>query len=545
MLNIKKYLVFITSIFISLYLIPEALAVEIQVHGEGSIGITQNVSEVQYKAQQEATRNALVMAFQRILEPNCFKDPKVNERFNEIFSQLSIYKIKQTYNARRESNVYIVTTELILDQTKLQQLLSDMGIAKRTNIVRSKAILTIMDEFFTNPSTRNTPLKESTVYKYDRDSKYKEDEKQSGSEKEAFAVSNKDQSSGSFSGRDRASGSLSAKQRYDGSGYGKASDDYGNRSIGGRASYKDSANATYSGNSSIEAKYSKKSSLDGAYARKSSHDYGHFIDSSENEHEYFENIKQYQDLSIPDNNNYAIRSLESAFQDYDIRIFTNDPLRSKYFGNNPITVDQLTKSSELINYVKFVRKDATADFIAIGNSVIVDNGKDTNTDQFYCDGQINLNVYSTLDAETIASGTITESAAGNSPDQCRAMVADKVGKELGNIISHKIQEYWKKRQIYGSEYLVTLIGTFPAMTRIQLTNALKSVQGVSNVAQRRVADNELEFIISYAGGAPLGDSIFTYLAQSSLAPTFTNYDYRSDGNQIRLFPVGEKGTIKK
>lgn len=565
MLNSKKYLVFIT-IVLSLYFIPQALAVEIRVQGEGSVGITQNVAEVQYKAQQEATRKALVMAFQRILEPDCFKDPRVKEKFNDVFSQLSVYKIKQTYNARRESNVYVVTTELIIDETKLRQLLSDMGIALRTSIARSSAILTIMDEFFTKPSDLDIPSKESVVYKYDRDSKYKEEEKQSGKESEAMAVSNKDQratsisardqSSGSFSGKEQASGSLSAKQVASASGYGKVKDDYGKKSIGGTATYKDSADAKYAGKSSVDAKYSQKNSLDlkddtkssqaAAYARKSDHNYGHFIDASENEHEYFEKIKEYQHLTNPDkNNNFAIKSLQSAFQMYDLRILDNDLFRSKYFGDKVITINQLNNSSDLANYVKFARKDARADFFAIGNSAVIDRGKDKNTDLFTCDGAVTIKVYSTLDAETIASGVITESAAGNSPDQCRAKVADKVGEELGKIISNKIQEYWKKRQMYGSEYVVTLIGSFPARTIAQFTNSVKQVQGVTNVKRRKVEDREVEFIISYNGGDPLADSIFAYLALSPLASAFSNYAYSEDGNQIRLHPVNEKGIIKK
>jgi len=539
MLSSKGYLI-AAIISLSLCLTVSAVAVEIQVQGEGSTPITSKVEDVQNKAKQEATRNALATALQRILGPDFLKDSKVKEKFNDVFSQLSVYKIKQTYDARREKKVYIVTTELILDETKLRQLLSDMGIALHTNVVRARAILTIMDEFFGKPSNLNLPQKESTVYKYDRDSKYKEEEKQSGKEKEAFAVSDKDQSSGSFSGRERVSGSDSARRQAEVSGFGKASDAYGKSSIGGSASYKDSADASYSGKSSVDAKFSQKSSLDAGYARKSSHDYGHFIDASENEHEYFEKIKEYQHLSNPDKNNYAINSLQSAFQSHDIRILDNDLFRSKYFGDKVITIEQLNNSTDLAKYVKFARKDARADFFAIGNSVIIDNGKDKNTDLFTCDGSIVLKVYSTLDSETIASGVITEAAAGNSPDQCRAKAADKVGKVLGNVISSKIQEYWKKRQMYGSEYVLTLVGNFPAMTRIQFTNVVKNIQGVSNVTQRRMDDKELEFIITYNGSESLADSIFMRLASSPIASNFSNYDYSTEGNQIKLHPFGGK-----
>jgi len=61
-----------------------------------------------------------------------------------------------------------------------------------------------------------------------------------------------------------------------------------------------------------------------------------------------------------------------------------------------------------------------------------------------CDGMVAIKVYSTADGEAIASGALTESASGNTNDQCRTNVAEKIGVGLGNVVSNKIQEYWKK-----------------------------------------------------------------------------------------------------
>ena len=316
------------------------------------------------------------------------------------------------------------------------------------------------------------------------------------------------------------------------------------------ASQKESVNAKYaqksdvdarnSDKASIDARQAKSSSSDSASAKKSSLDYGHFVNATGSDHEFFTNVKEYQPKNgIPDKQNFTLKSLQGAFQTYDIKILDNDRFRSKYFKDEAMTIDRLENSESLDKYVKFARDEAKADFFSVGTSIIVDRGLSETTNSNVCDGMIAIKVYSTLDSEAIASGALTESASGNSPDQCRTAVADKIGVELGSVVANKIQEYWKKRQMYGMEYIVVLTGEIPPMTRIQFTNTIKKVQGVSNVKQRTSEPGKYEFVISYNGGDPLGDAIFTQLASSTIASTFSNYDFAVDGNQIKFFPAGK------
>lgn len=547
-------------------------AVEIEVQGEGSALITKDVNSVQYNAKKQAIQSAMTMAMNRILGVDGMKDPKVQQKFNEIVSQINIYKVKQNDTARTEGNRYIVNTVLIIDETKLRQLISDMGIALGTNLVRSSAIVTIMDEFFTTPSDLKNPapLREVTVYSYDRDTNYKEDEKLAEKsmdsktvkkrDQEASSIDARGQSSGSLKAKKEDTGSLSAKNKESGSGSGKSTFAASSPEVSASASdrvnakysQKGSVDAKYSQKGSVDTKYDEKGSVDARYAKsgsldkkslsKSSLDYGRFVSASDNEHEFFKNIKEYQPKhGIPDKQNFTIKALQSSYQTYDIKILDNDRLRSKYFQNNPITIDKLENSAELDKYVKFARDEAKADFFSIGSSIIVDRGKNPSTDLCVCDGMVAIKVYSTLDSEAIASGVLTESASGNSPDQCRVNVAKKIGEGLGNVVSNKVQEFWKKRQMYGMEYIVILIGDMTPMARIQFTNTIKKVQGVSNVKQRTVESGKYEFVISYNGSDPLADSIFTQIASSPLSATFNNYDYSVDGNQIKFYPIKEKG----
>ncbi len=373
---------------------------------------------------------------------------KVQQKFEEVLSQINVFKVKQNDTARKEGNIYIVNTVLIFDETKFRQLLSDMGIALGTTVVRSSAIITLMDEFFTTPSDLQTsaPLTEITVYKSDRDAKYKEGEALSTKNIKSKAVSAQEQGVGS---------------------------------------------------------------VDAASLKKNTLKYGSFVNASDNEHEFFTNIKVYQPKNnIPDKQNFTIKALQSAYQTYDIRILDNDLFRSKYFNDRAITIDKLENSADLAKYIKFSRDEAKADFFSVGSSIIVERGKDPSIDKFVCDGMVALKVYLTLDSEAIASGALTESASGNSPDQCRANVAKKIGENLGFVISNKIQDYWKKRQMYGMEYVVILTCNFPPMARIQFTNTIKNTQGVTNVKPRTAEPGKYEFILSYNGNDPLADALF-------------------------------------
>ena len=359
-----------------------ALAVEIQVQGEGGAPITQDVAQVQSKAQQEALRSAIVVALDRVMGQGASMNPAVQEKMGYLLSQLSIYKIKQADTPRREADRYVISTLLTIDDAKFRKLLSDAGIASGTATVRASAILTVMDEFFTTPSDLNNPLplKEVTVYKYDRDA--------SSNARESLSA--KASASGSLSARGGESGSVS--------------------------------NAHYSTGGAIDSSARQKGQLN--YSQSSS--------ASDSEHAFFQNIKEWQPKnSGPAKESYTAGALGDAFRTYDIRSLSNDLFRSKYFGNQAITIEKLENSQDLAKYVKFAKADAKADFFAVGTSVIVDRGVSSGTGRNTCDGMVVVKVYSTTDGETIASSALTESASGNSPDQCRANVAKKAGLSLG------------------------------------------------------------------------------------------------------------------
>ena len=439
-------------------------------------------------AQENADKDAISLLTDRVLGAGASENPKVQEKFEDLYSQNGTYILDKTYTGEVIDNNYIAKVQMTVDETAFRELISDLGIAINTAAVRKSAILIVLDEFFAEPSDMKTNVltKEVTTYKYDYDEKLKDTEKASA---KSYSKSN---ASGASSNKYNVN--TNSNSRYNAGASGGYSGVYGGGGYSG--SYGGAYSGSYKGKGASSNNY-KRSSSSGESAS-----YGRFIDYGKKENEFFQNIKEYAPKApVAQNLNYTQPALVNAFSTHDIRAIDNDIFKSKYFKGQYVTADKLSNSEVLANYVNYAKTDAKADFFAIGVSYITDNGINENTGKHTCDGNVFVKIYSTQDGEVIASGSLTETAAGNSPDQARAQVAAKIGNELGEVLSKKIQDFWKRRMMYGSEYVVELKGKFLPAERISINNALKSADGIKNVSLRTVEPTRVEYVLNYSGYA--------------------------------------------
>lgn len=266
--------------------------------------------------------------------------------------------------------------------------------------------------------------------------------------------------------------------------------------------------------------------------------YGQFSDLSTKDSEFYQRIVEYATAApVAENLNYTQPALINAFTTYDIRSLDNDIFKSKFFKGKTITADKLSNSEELSKYVDFARTQAKADFFAIGVSYITDDGKNANTGRNMASGNVFVKIYSTQDGEVIASGSLSEIAAGNSADGARVNVANKIGNELGEVLSKKIQDYWKKRNMYGQEYTIEVIGKFLPMERIVLNKVINQTEGVEQSKLRVADDAHCEYTVNYNGEDSIADAIFMNLAESRLSDKFSKYDYKVSGNHVIFKPI--------
>lgn len=438
------------------------------------------------KAQSQARANAINLLIDRTLGSNASKDPRVQEKFEDIVSQSSTYILNENYGGDMEDQNYVAKAYLVVDETAFRELLSDMGVALNTAKTRASGILIVMDEFFAQPSNlrENVLTEEVTTYKYDYDKGIKEKEVASSSSYAKSAA--KGSSANAYKIDAKSKGNYNAN----------ASAGYAN----GYSAVGYSAGASGSHNNSLKASGASASTYNKTASSGSKSNYGYFMDYREKENEFFQNIKRY-DAKSPkaENLNYTQPALVNAFNTYDIRAIDNDVFKSKFFNGKPITADKLSNSAVLATYVNAARNEAKADFFAIGVSYITDNGINEYTGKNVCDGNVFVKIYSTQSNELIAAGTFTETASGNSADQARAAVANKIGNELGEQLSKKIQDYWKKRQMYGSEYTLVFKGNFVPAERIMLNKQISSTEGVQNVSLRMSDGTKCEYTINYKG----------------------------------------------
>ena len=185
-----------------------------------------------------------------------------------------------------------------------------------------------------------------------------------------------------------------------------------------------------------------------------------------------------------------------------------------------------------MKYVDFARKDATADYLMIGSSVIYDLGIDKSSGQQACTGVASTKTFSTNTGEDIGSATESESSVGMSSDDCRARLAVKLSGSLGEQVGKRIQEFVKKRSMYGAQYVIRLTGdNLSLMTRTTFSRALKTVPGLEGATQRQAAAGQVEIVATYKGSDPLDQAVATALDGS---PQFANLDSAVDGNVITL-----------
>jgi hypothetical protein len=188
----------------------------------------------------------------------------------------------------------------------------------------------------------------------------------------------------------------------------------------------------------------------------------------------------------------------------------------------------------LSRYVAAAR-DSKADYFMVGNTVIINNGQSAATGTFVCDGLATLKVYSTEDGTILATDARSESASGNSPDQCRANVANKLAGFVGTTLGSTIQNYWRQREEYGREYnvrLVSLLGNLSDDNKDAFAEALEKMDGVkSKIIDRKSTRSEYEIALTYKSDKSISREIGSTLKKVA---AFKSVGRKTDGTTIKV-----------
>ena len=541
---------------LTIVLSPVLHAKEIELIGRGAVSAVGDVQTIKLMATKAAKRQAVVAGLNRVIGPEASNDPKVAGKIQAIVDQISDSLIVESKGAK-VGNDYEMSLKLVIDDKEFRSLISDAGIASNTATTRSFAILAVMDEFLTTPKDLKAPLEELTEFHAEKGQSFRDKSINAKASNSAAAST----SSSASSIDARASSSIDAKaasnakasgssnSSLDASGRssvaGSARDSGGSAAFGASrdARLQASDNVQFSGersssgslkaNSAESLKASSAQSSSMAASQNNSAISAKNVSSEEHDNVSYKKLVKYQPQNTsPEKSSQTYNALMGQLQDYDLRVVDNDLFRSKYFKSKPVTIEQMQNSEDLAKYVGYAKKEANADFFMVGTSIIIDQGRNASTGETECTGVATVKTYSTVNGESIASETISETSAGRNVNDCAGNLAKKLAAVGGPIIGAKVQEYWKKRSTYGREFVLTLTGSpLSLMVKTAFTKTLKTVSGVEGSVQRAATDKEMQIVVTYKGADPLDQALAEALSSN---PNFATLDSITDGNQITL-----------
>ncbi len=529
----------ILTVALALALAP-ALAKDFEATGRGSAVISAgNPQTVKALSLAAAKQQALVAGINKVNGPDSAGDAKVAAKLQSILDQIADERF---VNRRSQAvgDAFETSVTLLMDDKEFRTLLLDAGIAANTSTARSFSVLAVMDEFFTTPTDLKAPLEELEEFSHEKGNSFKDKSIATRSNKQSNASAAS--SASSIDARMSASGKASSSHdsRLDASGStavsGAARDGYGSAAIAGASSGSISArdkgqsSSQYAASGSLKA--SSASSSASASASSSASLSAKNVAAEEHDNVHYKKLIRYQPQNRgPEKTSLTYNALKGQMQDYDLKVLDNDLFKSKYFQNKPVTIEQMQQSADLAKYVGFARSDAKADFFMLGSSIIIDSGRSAATGEFLCTGVMTVKTFSTASGEDIASETTSESASGQNANDCAANVSKKLASVGGPALSARIQEYWKRRNTYGREFVVTLQGKdlADAATR-GLSKAIKAIEGVEKSTLRSQTDSEYQLVVVYKGES-LKDELDDRL---DALPAFAARRSRVESDQITI-----------
>jgi hypothetical protein len=486
-----------------------AFAEEITVSGTGKAAIGADIALTREGSLRAAKRAAVLAAVTKLNGSTAANDPKIQAAVEQMVIQIGDDRILDQSNSRDAANNFVTKVTLRLDELEFRKLVQDHGIA--STAARNAPILIVMDEFFTSKTDHQKPLRESVEYSHDKTATLDASHATSDSSSSASAAS----SSGAYAG----SSSFAASANSGGTiaGYGGYASGHSSGAASGAVREKSSS----SSDSNSQAA-SASSSDDKLFAQKK-------------DVVNFRKLVEYQPQNVgPEKNSYTYAALVREANKFDLSLIDNDLFRKKYFTGKALTLDELQNSSELPRYVAAAR-DNKADYFMTGNTVIIDNGLSPATGTYVCDGLVTLKAYSTEDGAILATDARSESASGNSPDQCRVNVANKLAGFVGTTLGSTIQNFWRQREEYGREYnvhLVSLLGSLSDDDKDAFAEALEKMDGVkSKVIDRKSTRTEYEVALTYKGDKSISREIGSALKKVA---AFKAVGRRVDGTTIKV-----------
>jgi len=497
--------------------LPAPAIAQDTVFGEGRTPMgAGDAASIRNAAKQAAIRDAVITAIKDATALDA-SAPRFAPIVNDIAKQLSDVQVSEE---RREGADFVTRIQAVVDLKEIKNAIRGTDLDKSND--RSFSILMLVDEFVTSTQNLNMPLSVLVESNYDKGSTFKNKSLKASasaaSSKSALAASSSENAAAAAASNmnSNSSGDLSAQ------GNGASLDASERRTANGSAA----AASSYSANSNIAAAASSQSS-NLAINQKD-------IDAQSHLKASYRSLVKYQDTSKPSSKSIFLDAFAGDLRDYDMHLLDSSIARSNFFGDKPITLSVLQNSAEMSKFAEYARTKANADFLMMGNSTVIDGGKNPATGQISCAVNATIKAFATAGSELIASETQSTQASAMDIEACATIASKKIADLMAPRFAGLALGYWTDRAARGRQYTVELKGSeLPVMMQIEFTKALRSIQGVSDVEKKESSDSGVKVTLTYKGKDDAADTVYEAVA-SEAAFAGKNLDRVVVGDDIAL-----------
>lgn len=346
-----------------------------------------------------------------------------------------------------------------------------------------------------------------------------------------------DQSSVKASSRSAsASSSRSAgasSSRYAGAAHSSASGAYRGRGEAAAASARSSV--AVSGSSA--AAYNRRS----ASARSSASSYSDRTDVQAEVHDdvrYRAHIV-YQRPPEGSDGDRIMSALKGTLGDYGVATADSWAALAAAFNGQPPRYAALKRDGRYPAFLAGLQARNAPMFMG-GTYQVSHAGTDPATGQARCSGSLTVNAFITADGRDLGSDQVAATAAGMTPEDCSARLAQSLAGLAAQKTGPRIQNYWRTqaRRVAGvdagvlADYTLVLRAAHVDMAmQMDVLTALKAIAGVSETKFGPLSATEMRFTVRYSGDLPLQLALYQQLRDR---PAYAAMDSVVEGRGILI-----------
>lgn len=454
-----------------------AAALELSIQGVGKALIGSDISITRSESLASAKRDALVAAIDKINGPNASRDPKVQGKLDDLVKQIPGSAVANQTVKKASATELETTITLKVDDAWFRTLINDAGLNLNSSGYR---ILILMDEYHTTPLDRQKPIREVVEYSHD---------------KTATSASASDSTRSSS---DYAAGQQKTAVSARADAAAVATNRHGAAAVVASAQVAGKSSSSY-----VQGSQSASASSASAFDQK-------------NDVVSFKKLVEYLPRNVgPEKTSGTYTALVREASKYNLDLLDADNFKLSV-SLKPFSIDDLEKSGANDAMMAKAKRDFKADYLMKGTVYVLDTGK--RNGESTCDGVVSLKAYAIEDAVLLVADSQSESAVGNTPEQCANAVGNKLADFVGSKVGARVRDYAKNALMNGKEYNIRLVsskGQLSGSVRRGFTKVVRGVKGItSEVTQRFADEKEAEYSIKYASATSLEEVLMDALERA-------------------------------